>query len=69
MEWKSLGVMDDESGDDDRDELTSEWRKLDKWIMNVFKWNRLTHASLWAQRGTAQRMCVWMHLKFRGANV
>ena len=25
MEWKNEGVMDDESGDDNRDELTSEW--------------------------------------------
>ena len=25
LEWKSEGVMDDESGDDNRDELTSEW--------------------------------------------
>jgi len=25
QEWKSEGVMDDESGDDNRDELTSEW--------------------------------------------
>jgi len=24
LEWKSEGVMDDESGDDNRDELTSE---------------------------------------------
>jgi len=25
LEWKSEGMMDDESGDDNRDELTSEW--------------------------------------------
>ena len=25
LEWKSEGVMDDESGDDNRDELTGEW--------------------------------------------
>ena len=25
QKWKSEEVMDDESGDDDRDKLTSEW--------------------------------------------
>ena len=27
LEWKSEGVMDDESGDGDRDDLRSEWDK------------------------------------------
>jgi len=41
-------MMDDESGDDDRDELTSGWggeSRLGAWIMGISEKDRVTRGS------------------------